>query len=94
MYMCSSLSSLLLLLVVVPFLVSLSPEFALKAGGAAAGADDDKTALLAFKDAAISGGYDDPLASWNDSRSTGGGFCSWEGVTCEASSTSDRELWR
>ncbi|CAD6246798.1 unnamed protein product [Miscanthus lutarioriparius] len=81
MYMCS-LSSLLLLVVVVPFLVSLSPELALKAGGAAAGADDDKAALLAFKAAAISGGYDDPLASWNDSSSTAGGFCSWEGVTC------------
>jgi len=52
------------MLVVVTFFVSLSPEFPLKAGGAAAGAaDDDKAPLLAFKAAAISGGYDDPLAS-------------------------------
>nr|AGT15943.1 hypothetical protein SHCRBa_010_J05_R_310 [Saccharum hybrid cultivar R570] len=66
--------------------MSLSPEFPLKAGGAAAGVADDKAALLAFKTAAISGGYDDPLPSWNDSSSSSsssaGGFCSWEGVTC------------
>ncbi|GJN05786.1 hypothetical protein PR202_ga23450 [Eleusine coracana subsp. coracana] len=40
---------------------------------------DDEAALLSFKAAAISGGYDDPLASWNDSI---GGCCNWEGVRC------------
>ncbi|TVT98359.1 hypothetical protein EJB05_56340, partial [Eragrostis curvula] len=40
---------------------------------------DDEAALLAFKVAAISSGYDNPLASWNGSA---GGYCSWEGVRC------------
>ncbi|CAD6232749.1 unnamed protein product [Miscanthus lutarioriparius] len=38
---------------------------------------DEEATLLAFKAAAISNGYNDPLASWN--RSTNGGYCSWEG---------------
>ncbi|KAL6626756.1 hypothetical protein ACP70R_030482 [Stipagrostis hirtigluma subsp. patula] len=42
----------------------------------------DEAALLAFKAAAISGTYHDPLASWNSSSD--GGFCSWEGVMCGA----------
>ncbi|TVU21825.1 hypothetical protein EJB05_31492, partial [Eragrostis curvula] len=45
----------------------------------AAARANDEVALLAFKAAAISGGYDDPLASWNG---TIGGYCSWEGVRC------------
>uniref|UniRef100_A0A0A9HJ25 Uncharacterized protein n=1 Tax=Arundo donax TaxID=35708 RepID=A0A0A9HJ25_ARUDO len=42
--------------------------------------DDDQAALLAFKAAA---GHNDggTLASWNSSST--GGFCSWEGVTCD-----------
>ncbi|TVU03502.1 hypothetical protein EJB05_50963, partial [Eragrostis curvula] len=51
--------------------VSISTSMAEKA--------NDKAALLAFKAAAISGGYDDPLASWNGST---GAHCSWEGVRC------------
>ncbi|CAL4964716.1 unnamed protein product [Urochloa decumbens] len=44
---------------------------------------DDEATLLAFKGSSVlsGGSHGDTLASWN--RSTGGGgFCSWQGVTC------------
>ncbi|XP_062185799.1 probable LRR receptor-like serine/threonine-protein kinase At3g47570 [Phragmites australis] len=67
-----SVSLLLLLLLSAP--MSISTLVAAEA--------NDEAALLAFKATAVSGGSDDnPLASWN--RTTAGGFCSWEGVTCE-----------
>ncbi|CAO2193681.1 unnamed protein product [Urochloa humidicola] len=50
---------------------------------ATASASDEAAALLSFKAAAIgAGGYSDPLASWNMSSGTAGGYCSWEGVRC------------
>ncbi|CAD6239747.1 unnamed protein product [Miscanthus lutarioriparius] len=49
---------------------------------AAASANEELAALLAFKAAAISGGYVDPLASWNETSAGGSGYCSWEGVRC------------
>lgn len=48
----------------------------------AVSANEELASLLAFKVAAISGGYGDPLASWNESSADGGGYCSWEGVRC------------
>ncbi|GJN37463.1 hypothetical protein PR202_gb26421 [Eleusine coracana subsp. coracana] len=65
----SSLSVLLLLTLTTS--LSISAFMAAHVG--------DEAALLAFKAAAISGGYDDTLASWNGSA---GGYCSWEGVRC------------
>ncbi|CAL4951573.1 unnamed protein product [Urochloa decumbens] len=49
---------------------------------AAASVISDEAALLSFKAAAIGSGAGDPLASWNMSSGTAGGYCSWEGVRC------------
>jgi len=79
MAMRSAMASLLLLLPPLLSVVSMS----ISAPVAAQAGDDEATALLAFKAAAVAGGaYDgDPLASWNSSGA-GGWFCSWEGVRC------------
>ncbi|KAK3160364.1 hypothetical protein QOZ80_1BG0058540 [Eleusine coracana subsp. coracana] len=62
--------NLLLLFLLSSFISILTPM---------AARANDEAALLAFKAAAIRGGYGDPLASWNGSAN---GYCSWEGVRC------------